>query len=357
MQMKSFGVKIPFKQAETLRKTLLSVEGIESTLEFMRDESHLIIPLSISEKETEKLLSNLFPGAEIEIGFFMFTKKDVRLKNLFEAASIHIPQNLHEFIPKAYDLIGDIVIVDIAEEVLEYKQQIGEALFGLFPSLSSVYRKASAVSGQLRIRNLELLAGEKKCEVVHHEHGVTIYVDVCKTYFSPRLGFEHKRIADLVKENETVIDLFTGVGPFPLHIAHNQKAKVYAIDINQKAVQCLNESLRSNKLKGSIIPLHGDCRDLASTLPKADRIIMNLPSTSLDFIDVVVQVIKTGGILHFYNFIPVEDGKEKSIILLSKELEKFDWKIQEVLNFQKVRESAPREIHACLEVTVCPQST
>ncbi|MBY8999992.1 MAG: class I SAM-dependent methyltransferase family protein [Candidatus Heimdallarchaeota archaeon] len=352
MQMESLGVKVPFKEAETLRKTLLSVDGIETTLDFMRDENHLIIPLALSEKETKKLLSDTLPNVELELGFFKFTKKEIRMKNLFEAASKHIPPNLHEFIPKAYDLIGDIIIVDIAKEVVEFKQQIGEALYSLFSSTKTVYRKASSVSGQLRIRNLELLAGEEKCEVIHHEHGVTIYVDVCKTYFSPRLGFEHKRIADLVKENDIVVDLFTGVGPFPLHIAHKLNAKIYAIDINQKAVQCLQKSLKSNKLKGTIIPLHGDCRELSTTLPKADRIIMNLPSNSIEYIDVVIHVLKPGGIIHFYNFVQVEEGEEKTVNLLEKELEKFNWKIKEVINFQKVRDSAPREIHACLDARI-----
>jgi len=357
MQVESIGIKIRFRDAEHLRKTLLSHGVIDTSLDFMRDKNHLIIPLTLSKNQAMQLLlsSSTIKGFELKI--FSFTQKDIQPKNLYEAASKHIPENLHEFIPKAYDVIGEIAVVDIAEEVMKYKKEIGESLYSLFPSLKSVYRKASAVSGQLRTRKLELIAGEKKCETIHLEHGVTIFVDVCETYFSPRLSYEHRRVADLVKEGEVIIDLFTGVGPFPLHIAKNHNATIYAIDINQKAIKCLEKSLLLNKLKGRIKPLHGGCRELSSSLPKADRIIMNFPSNSQEYIDVVCQILKSGGIIHFYQFVATEDGKDQVVNILKYELSKSGWEIKEIIDFHKVRESAPREIHACLEVVIAPQST
>ncbi|MCK4895453.1 MAG: class I SAM-dependent methyltransferase family protein [Candidatus Heimdallarchaeota archaeon] len=357
MQIESIGVKILFRDAETLRKTLLSHGVIDASLDFKREKNHLIIPLTLSKDDARQLLLSLSTIEGFELNIYSFTQKDIQPKNLYEAASLHIPENLHEFIPKAYDVIGEIAVVDIVEEVMEYKKEIGEALYSLFPSLKTVYRKASAVSGQLRTRGLELIAGEKQCETIHHEHGVTIFVDACETYFSPRLVYEHKRVADLIKEGEVIIDLFTGVGPFPLHIAQNHNATIYAIDINHKAIKCLEKSLLLNKLKGLIKPLHGNCRELASSLPNADRIIMNLPSYSLEYIDVVCQILKPGGIIHFYQFVATEDGKNLVVSILKQELAKFDWEIKEIIDFHKVRESAPREIHACLEVVITPQST
>ncbi len=357
MQIESIGVKIRFRDAETLRKTLLSHGVIDASLDFMRDENHLIMPLTLSKDDARELLLSSSNIEGFKLNIYSFTQKDFQPKNLHEAASKYIPENLHEFIPKAYDVIGEIAVVDIAEEVMKYKKEIGKALYSLFPSLKTVYRKASAVSGQLRTRGLELIAGEKKCETIHLEHGLTIFVDACETYFSPRLSYEHKRVADLVKEGEVIIDLFTGVGPFPLHIAQNHNVTIYAIDINQKAIKCLEKSLLLNKLKGSIKALHGDCRELAKSLPNADRIIMNLPSYSQEYIDVVCQILKPGGIIHFYQFVATENGKDQVVNILKEELTKFDWEIKRIIDFHKVRESAPREIHACLEVIVTPQST
>lgn len=357
MQIESIGVKIRFINAETLRKTLLSHGVIDTSLDFTRDENHLIIPLTLSKGKAEQFLLSSSTIEGYELNTYSFTKKDFQPKNLFEAASIHIPENLHGFIPKAYDVIGDIAVVDIADEVMKYRKEIGEALYSLFTSLKTVYRKASAVSGQLRTRGLELLAGEKKCETIHLEHGITIFVDACETYFSPRLSHEHKRIADLVKEGEVIIDLFTGVGPFPLHIANNHKTTVFAIDINQKAIECLKKSLLLNKLKGSIKTFHGDCRELVGSLPKADRVIMNLPGYAQNYIDVVCKILKPGGMIHFYQFVVTEEGKERTESILKQELAKFDWEITEIIDFHKVRESAPREIHVCLEAVITPQLT
>ena len=61
---------------------------------------------------------------------------------------------------------------------------------------------------------------------MHQEHGIKIFTNVCKAYFSPRLGDEHKRVSDKVKNDEIVVDLFTGVGSFPLHIARKKDATI-----------------------------------------------------------------------------------------------------------------------------------
>jgi len=62
-----------------------------------------------------------------------------------------------------------------------------------------------------------------------------------------------------------------------LHITKYNICTVHAIDINKEALICLKKSVEMNNLKGMIIPTHGDCRQVVDTLPKADRIIMNLP--------------------------------------------------------------------------------
>ncbi|MHA2357675.1 MAG: class I SAM-dependent methyltransferase [Candidatus Heimdallarchaeaceae archaeon] len=354
MEIESVGIKIANAEAESLRKWLLTHEAIDHSLSFIREEEKLVIPLNINENEAFNLLSSYESEIEYKIDFFLFAEKPLKAKNLQEAVANKIPESHHEFIPKAYDQIGDIAIVEIPDEISEYKEIIGESLLNLFPSIICVYRKASAVSGQMRIRELDLIAGEKKCETTHLEHGIRIFVNVCETYFSPRLGEEHKRVADEVEDNETIVDLFTGVGSFPLHIAKRKNVKIYAIDINETAIECLKKSIPLNKLKGEIIPLVGDSRDVIKTLQPADRVIMNLPSTSLEYLDIASQILKPEGILHFYHFISTEKPKEKLISILGETLAEVNRKIKRVINFHKVRESAPFEIQASIEVSIEP---
>ncbi|MHA1303227.1 MAG: class I SAM-dependent methyltransferase [Candidatus Heimdallarchaeaceae archaeon] len=357
MIVQAIGVKIGYSYAEQARKWLNSQDLINHECSFLREKEHLIIPLNISEYEIDEKLRE-FPFSNLAtISTFSFERKKLEPKNLTDALESIIPSDLHHLIPKSFDVIGNIAIVDIETELLPFKEEIGKKLFSLFPSIHTVYRKASAVSGERRIRELEYLAGEKECETIHKEYGVKIFVNVCEAYFSPRLGDEHNRVAKLVRAGETVVDLFSGIGSFPLHIAKNHKADVYAVDMNPIAIKCLKHSIKLNKLKGNIFPFLGDCRDIIESLPKADRVIMNLPGSSIEFLEVAKQLFKPNTVLHFYSFVPKEDAEKKIYDLLEKRLQKFGWQIKEKLQFQKVRESAPYEIHACLDVSVTSSQT
>ena len=354
---KSVGIKVKYAFAEITRKWLMKHYVIDSSLEFSREEEYLIIPVVLSIDDAQSLILLSPTKIDCQIKKFSFEEKDSPPKNLYDAVSDQIPSHLQEFIPKAFDTIGDIIIIDIPKEILIFQDAIGRALLSLFPAINTVYRKASAVSGVLRIRELEFLAGEKKCETVHHEHGIKIHVDVCNTYFSPRLGNEHNRVAKTVQKEDIIIDLFAGVGSFPLHIAKHNKSTIYAIDINKTAIQCLEKSIEINKLKGKIITINGDCKDFVTSLPKADRVIMNLPSKSIEYLDVACNVIKPGGIIYFYSFVSDDNPENEVLSAFEKQLQKINWSISKIINFQKVRESAPHEIHASLEASIEPSLT
>ncbi len=127
-------------------------------------------------------------------------------------------------------------------------------------------------------------------------------------------------MASLVQLGETVVDLFAGVGPFSVLIAkRNPSVKVYAIDLNPDAVELLKVNIRVNRVENRIYPMLGDARQLAATKLKgtADRVIMNLPETAIDFVDAACQVIKPqGGVVHFYAFIRSPDSTENLKTLL-----------------------------------------
>jgi tRNA (guanine37-N1)-methyltransferase len=101
--------------------------------------------------------------------------------------------------------------------------------------------------------------------------------------------------------------MFAGIGPFSILIAKRcQKVKVYAIDINPDAILFLTENILLNKVKGKVIPMLGDSKKLVNEFltKKADRVIMNFPSNSLEFVEAACKSLKeSGGILNFYAFI------------------------------------------------------
>src|SRR5574341_2489045 len=112
----------------------------------------------------------------------------------------------------AFDQIGDIVIVKIPDGLAGKKAVVAEAILANVKTAKAVFAQASAVRGDFRVRDLEFLSGENRTVTEYKEHGCRFKVDVAKTYFSPRLSTERQRIANLVADDETIENLFPGVG-------------------------------------------------------------------------------------------------------------------------------------------------
>ncbi|NIW14337.1 MAG: hypothetical protein GWN31_10485, partial [Candidatus Thorarchaeota archaeon] len=93
-------------------------------------------------------------------------------------------------------------------ELDSYDQVIGEAILELHKNVRTVLAKAGAVSGTYRLRDYRVIAGEPHTGTVHKEYGCQYRVDLAKAYFSPRLSYEHNRVASLVEEGETTVDMF-----------------------------------------------------------------------------------------------------------------------------------------------------
>ena len=130
----------------------------------------------------------------------------------------------------------------------------------------------SPVEGEFRTRQWVVLAGEHRTHTVHKEHGCRYNVDLAGAYFSARLGTERKRVADMVKPGQCVVDLFAGVGPFSILIGKNVPgASVVAVDKNPGAVKLLRENIRFNRLD-NVTAVEDDARHAAVQLAGVDLI-------------------------------------------------------------------------------------
>ena len=120
--------------------------------------------------------------------------------------------------------------------------------------------KKVPIKGTTRVRDLEFLSGTDDSVTIHKEHGARLKLDVREVYFSPRLATERKRVMESVKDGEKILDMFCGIGPFPIVIAKNKNVDITAVDINRIAIKYLNENIKLNKLKGNIKTYCGDVR-------------------------------------------------------------------------------------------------
>ena len=245
----------------------------------------------------------------------------------------------------SFDTIGDVVILEIPDDLLDKKQKIGDAALE-FTKRKAIYMKKSAIKGTTRIRDLEFLSGVDDSVTIHKEHGARLKLDVREVYFSPRLATERKRVMESVEDGERILDMFCGIGPFPIVIAKNKKVEITAVDINEAAIKYLNENIGLNKLKGSIKTCCGDVREVSKSFNlKFDRIIMNLPGLAYTFLDVAVDLIEDGGIINYYEF---SDSYEQGIKRLNDACSQAGYEV-EIINTRKVKSTSPGEWHVAID--------
>ena len=253
-----------------------------------------------------------------------------------------------ENLKTSFDTIGDIVILEIPDELQDKKQLIGDAAYK-FTKRKAIYMKKSAIKGTIRVRDLEFLSGVDDSLTIHKEHGVRLKLDVREVYFSPRLATERKRVMESVKDGEKILDMFCGIGPFPIVIARNKDVNITAVDINEAAIKYLDENIKLNKLKGNIESHCGDVREVSKGFKtKFDRIIMNLPGLAYSFLDVAIDLIEDDGIINYYEF---SDSYEQGIKRLNEAANSAGKKV-EILNTRKVKSISPDEWHVSIDAKI-----
>jgi len=266
MTNEQWGVRVPTKKGEEVRRALLHEGVLDLALKVLHDGESLV-----------------FPVLEAREGISRYFFED-------QPGRITLPR---------HELVGGIAIMQ------DNDPKGAASILASRPSLHSVLFPQSEVSGKYRIRDYMVLAGTDTTLTEVNEHGHRYKVDLANAYFSARLSTERQRIAEKTRNNEYVLDMFTGVGPFAITLAPHA-AFIVAADFNPRAVLLLIENIRKNKA-ANILPVLADARRLRSTLPwQFDRIIMNLPLAGTEFLVDAFKLIRRGGTIHFYSLVSRE---------------------------------------------------
>jgi tRNA (guanine37-N1)-methyltransferase len=253
----------------------------------------------------------------------------------------------------AFDQIGRIIILRIPDYLFPKRKVIGEVLLEKVKTATSVFCQLSPVEGIYRIRNLELLAGDDKTETEYKEHGCRFKVDVEKTFFSPRLSTERERIANLINDGETVINMFGGVGMFSIVAAKKKNCLVYNIDLNPSASKLCSENISLNKLKGIVVSIEGDAAEIIEQklLESGDRILMLLPERSDEFLESAINAAKKKAIIHYYCHLHA-DRKHKVSSLASKHFLSVINVKSKIIGSKIVRPVGPRFYQAVVDAAI-----
>lgn len=254
----------------------------------------------------------------------------------------------------SFDLVGDIAVVKVPEELRGRGALIGEAIIKCVKHVKTVLGQVGPVSGELRLRELEHLAGEPRTETIYKEHGCRFKVDLAKVYFSPRLSYERMRVASQVGRGEVVVNMFAGVGTYSILIAKlAEKTLVYSIDVNPAAHRLTVENVKLNKVSGRVVPVLGEAGRVVRDVLEgsASRVLMPLPERAKEFLGDAVRCLRRGGgVIHYYTH--KHGSKPEALTDAEREVKAVLREEVKVLSARVVREVGPRLQQVVLDLRV-----
>ena len=216
--------------------------------------------------------------------------------------------------------------------------------------IRTVVNKTGNIDNTFRFFKMDLLAGEDDMMATVKENGCTFTFDFSKVYWNSRLHTEHARIINLLHKDDTVLDVFAGVGPFALP-ACKKGCTVYANDLNSHSYSALCANAQQNGVSHKLKAYDMDGREFvekvsrelleksiaAGATPQGleitkfySHVIMNLPASAVEFLDVFrglfgavpVELRKNVGLptVHCYCFLKSQVPEEDALKLVERNL-------------------------------------
>lgn len=352
---KLHGILLPIQMVENALRVLRKMKLVNDGFEFRRTERDVLVPLFREPSDTERSVIREQLG-DVEFQSASFAEAKVGPRNLQETVRGHIPDDLISKLPRSFDIIGDIAVLELPKGMERFSSAIGNGILKVNPHIRLVLGKSSDIAGTFRTRKFEVIAGVGGTETIHREFSCRFHLDVATVYFNPRLSHERMRIAQQVKKGEWVVDMFAGVGPYSILIANQQpQSKVYSVDLNPAAIKYLKENTLTNGVADRVIPMLGDARRLAGKELRgiANRIIMNLPSEARNYLDAAMQILKDeGGMMHYYTF--AGRGVSTDIIRDSfrSAVENQKRKVESFRFCRVIKEIAPTRVQVAIDALV-----
>ncbi|ELZ36558.1 hypothetical protein C471_14605 [Halorubrum saccharovorum DSM 1137] len=319
-------VAVERERGEAVRERLADADALDGDHEIAVDGDTIYIPVADPEAVPDDLAATIVERDAAE-----------RDRPLTPAAILGYDPSLER--------LGDIVIVD--EDDGERAREIADAVMASDVPCETVLNRASPIEGELRVRRWDVLAGNGT-ETVHREYGHEFLLDVAEVYFSPRLATERHRVIEQVAPDETVVDMFAGVGPYAVPMAA-RGAEVVACDLNGRAVEYLRENAERNGVADRVTAIAGDVRELADEhTDTADRLVMNLPHSAGEFLDTAVRLAGDDCVIHYYDIQHEDDPFGPGARAIREAAgDAYDVSVE---TERVVRSYAPHEYNVCLDV-------
>lgn len=254
-------------------------------------------------------------------------------------------------IPEKWELVGDVLVLKIPNALGDQKKELAKA-YAKELGAKTVLEDVGGVKGELREPGMERLLG-KETETIHKENGIKFKLDTAKIMFSSGNVDERIRMGRIGNlNNETIVDMFAGIGYFTLPLAVYSKPKrIYACEKNPVSFEYLKKNLELNRVQDIVEPLLGDNRE---TAPEgvADRVLMGYVGTTHLFLEKALKVLKEeGGIVHYHETCPNELLPERPVQRIKEACSKTDLSIR-FFTLRRIKSYAPGVTHVVVDVEI-----
>ncbi|KAI5078795.1 hypothetical protein GOP47_0006466 [Adiantum capillus-veneris] len=164
-------------------------------------------------------------------------------------------------IQSAFETIGHIAHLNIRDELAGYKHLIASVILEKNkPKIRTVLNKVGTITNQFRVPTFEVLAGDPSLITEVKQYGATFRVDYGLVYWNSRLEHEHIRLVSQFLPKQVICDMFAGIGPFAIPAAQ-KGCIVYANDLNPDSVKYLQVNTKINKVSSKVYTFNMDARD------------------------------------------------------------------------------------------------
>ena len=310
-QFEKYLLKIPnlpyvqeLKDDKERRKILLDPDCIQRKEDF-------------SQEEVDRL-AKFYNVEGVDLEDFNLSIDNWRPHELLEAV-LRDDESKREGL-KSYSIIGHIAHVNLKDELLPFKDVIGQILLRN-KIIRTVVNKTSAIDSTFRQFSMEILAGEDgndAMKVTVKENGCQFEMDFSKVYWNPRLCTEHARVVAELPPDVVLFDVFAGVGPFSVPAAKKKSCRiVHANDLNPESYKWLVNNSKINKIMENRFKCYNlDGREFIRTVVKEDllsgdnaprHVVMNLPALAVEFLDAFCGLVDSDVTIpsltvHVYSF-------------------------------------------------------
>jgi tRNA (guanine37-N1)-methyltransferase len=344
-------IRVENKDANKIKALLIKNNNLNDNYKVVSENGFVFFPIKKKFKTKHKIINKKLDTLRKEI------------TSLKEALSKLLTKTELGRVKTAYDLTGDIAILEIDEELRNKEKLIADTLLKIRKDVKTVLRKQGSHEGTFRTQKMKYLAGEKKKIALHKENNILLKLNVEKVYFSPRLSTERKRIVEQIKNKkqkkankEEVLVMFCGCAPYCCVIAKHCKEYVkdiIGIEINPEGHKYGLNNLKLNRLN-NVGLFNGDVKKIIPRLSKLgkkfNRILMPLPKHAEDFLEDALIVSKKNTIIHFYNFLH-EKEFNKAEEMIKNACKKASKKCK-ILKFVKCGQQSPGVYRICIDFKI-----